>query len=74
MEAFRLAKEATVRALDSPMIRIGRPGGLTPPAPADDEDAESGSSKVYSKDRNMGVRVVKVRANASAGEALRSRL
>lgn len=75
MEAFRLAKEATVRALDSPMIGLGRLGGLaTPPAPVDDEDADRGSSSLLSEARNKGVRVVKVRANARTGEGLRSRL
>ncbi|CAN0186321.1 unnamed protein product [Pylaiella littoralis] len=76
MEAFRLAKEATLRALDSPMTWLRRPGGSTPPAPTVNEDAHSSkSSSLVSESRNEGVRVVKVRANAGdSREHVRSRL
>lgn len=46
MDAFRLAKEATLRALDSPMQ--GRPEVVTPPSPAGAESSDSSRDNGFS--------------------------
>lgn len=69
MDAFRLAKEATLRALDSPMD--GRAEVVAPPSPAGAADSSvfsrSSGSSLVSGGRKEGVRVVRVQALASRG-------
>lgn len=81
MDAFRLAKEATLRALDSPMD--GRPEVVAPPSPAGGDSSSSSrnssGSSVPSGWRKEGARVVTVKAHARRGvdddgTAVRSRL
>lgn len=90
MEAFRLAKEATLRALDSPMAPRRWPAGKA----ARDTDADIGSSGSSSSDNSSGsrkgssswpevssrgvrlveVRTCKRRGTDDTGEGVRSRL
>jgi len=79
MRAFRLAREATLRALDFPMAG---PGVVTPPAPTsvDGGGGGGGGSSLSPKAGKEGVRVVKVHAHTTARrgvggeECVRSRL
>ncbi len=76
MRAFRLAREATLRALDSPMVGgSGRPGVVNPPAPASADGRScggsgggggGGGSSLSPEARKEGLRVVKVQAHATA--------
>lgn len=74
MRAFRLAREATLRALDSPVVGPGRPCVVTPPAPTGADGRSSsgssgggGSGSSLSPDaRKEGLRVVKIQAHATA--------
>ena len=69
MRAFRLAREATLRALDSPMVG---PGVATPPVPAradgstnfssGGDGGDGGGSRFSPKSGKEGVRVVKIQA------------
>lgn len=63
MDAFRLAREATLRALDSPMV-------VPPPSPSGADSSSSSrdtGSSVLSAGRKEGARVVKVQAHARRG-------
>ncbi|CAM9871870.1 unnamed protein product, partial [Ectocarpus fasciculatus] len=71
MDAFRLAKEATLRALDTPVTKRGRTGSV---ADTKVDDSTSGLPEGV----HRGVRVVKVRAQrgrmVDPGGVVRSRL
>lgn len=71
MEAFRRAKEATLRALDTPVTKRGWTGSVA--ATKADDDTSGLPEAVH-----RGVRVVKVRARrgqmVDSGGVVRSRL
>lgn len=70
MNAFRLAKEATLRALDSPMDGRRQSEVVAPPTPGAADSSSSsrdGGSSVLPGARKEGVRVVKVQAHARRG-------